>query len=93
MAKKDKNLKLEELKKKLLDGKAVVGIDRVLKELKRGNLKKIFLAMNSREDLRKDVLYYSGLQKVVVEELETSNEELGVICKKNFFVSVVGTVD
>jgi len=93
MAKKEIKAGLEDLKKKLGEGKMVIGIDRVMKELKKGNLKKVFLAANCREDLKKDVHHYAGLLKIEVEDLSASNEELGVICKKNFFVSVVGTVD
>ncbi|MFH1276300.1 MAG: ribosomal L7Ae/L30e/S12e/Gadd45 family protein [Candidatus Woesearchaeota archaeon] len=91
--KKEESAGLKELKEKLLQEKVVVGIDRVMKELKKDCLNKIFLASNVRDDLRKDLIHYAGLQGVTVEELELSNEELGILCKKNFFVAVVGTVE
>ena len=93
MAKKETKAGLEDLKKKLGEGKVIIGADRVLKELKKGTLKRVFLAANCRDDIKKDVKYYAELLKVNVEDVPASNEELGVLCKKNFFVSVVGAVD
>jgi large subunit ribosomal protein L30e len=88
--KKDQSVAMKELKDKVHEGTAIVGMDRVMKELKKGNLKKIFLASNCREDVRGDVTYYAGLQSVEIEEVKATNEELGILCKKNFFVSIVG---
>jgi ribosomal protein L30E len=90
MAKQEVTTEMKELQLKLQDGKAVVGADRVLKLLKTGHLHKIFLARNCQEKVREDVLYYAKIAHVQIVELTQSNEELGVFCKKNFFVSVVG---
>jgi len=88
--KKDPVVGIKELKEVVQEGKAIIGMDCVMKELKKGNLTKIFLASNCRDDVRKDIIYYAGLQNVKVEETDSTNEELGILCKKNFFVSVVG---
>jgi len=86
----DENIK--ELKTKLLEGKVVLGTERVLKELKTKELEKIFLTSNCLQKIVDDIKYYAKLAGITVVELEQTNEEIGVICKKNFFVSVVGII-
>ena len=81
---------LKQLKEKVQSDKAVIGGERILKELKKGTLKKIFQAKNCPEKLSKDVQYYAQLGSVPIILLDLTNEELGVFCKKNFFVSLVG---
>tara|TARA_Y100000310_G_C20022229_1_gene507922 strand:- start:127 stop:417 length:291 start_codon:yes stop_codon:yes gene_type:complete len=88
--KKEVDEGLSELKEMIQKGKATIGIDRVMKELRIGHLSKIFLAKNCRQDLREDVKHYASLSSIPVVELSLDNEELGVFCKKNFFVSVIG---
>lgn len=80
---------LKKLKEDAQSGKAVIGTDLVLKGLRTGGLGKVFLARNCPQKIRDDVQYYAGLAKVPVVELEQNNEEVGVLCKKNFLVSVV----
>ena len=84
----DEELKL--FKNKIIEGKAIIGQERVLKELKTKNLSKILLAKNCSPKLKEDITYYAKLANVPVIELRQSNEELGVLCKKNFFISVAG---
>ena len=90
MAKKIQGSGLQELKASVQEGKIIVGREKVLQGLRKGNLRKIFLAKNCPDDVRGDVVYYAGLQNVSIEMMEATNEELGIICKKNFFVAVVG---
>ena len=89
MAKTD----LKDLKVKIKAGKVVIGIDRVMKNLKLKQLTKIFVSSNCPNDLKKDINHYANLVGVPVEELSLDNEELGVFCKKNFFISVLGTTE
>ena len=62
----------------------------IFSELKKGNLNKIFLASNCRDDIKTEITHFANIQKVPVELLELSNEDLGILCKKNFFVAVLG---
>lgn len=90
MAKKevtDKNIK--EIKKLLKSKELVIGTDRTLKNLQRGNIKKIFMASNCPERVRLDISHYSKFNNVDVVELQYANEELGVFCKKPFSISVI----
>lgn len=86
--KKDVDDSLKELKTKI--NTATIGTDRVMKELKAGNLSTIYLAKNCRADVKGDIEYYASLSDVPVVVLDMDNEELGVFCKKNFFISVLG---
>ena len=86
----NENIKI--LKVKIQSGKVVIGTDRVMKALKSGSLEKVCLASNCRADVEKDIQYYAGLVNIPVIKLDQNNEELGVLCKKNFFVAVLGTL-
>ncbi|MGB9748879.1 MAG: ribosomal L7Ae/L30e/S12e/Gadd45 family protein [Candidatus Woesearchaeota archaeon] len=68
----------------------VIGYKNVLKNLKFNKLKKVFLASNAPEDSVRDFEYYSKITNVPLEKLNLNNEELGVVCKKQFLVSTVG---
>jgi len=82
---------MKDLKVKLQDGRTVVGKDRVLKHLREKKLAKVFLASNCPKDLKEDVVNFARMAKVPVIELALNNEELGLFCKKNFFITVLGT--
>ena len=94
MAKKkvtDDDIKL--LKTRVQEGKAIVGTERVLKGIKSGSLKKVFIANNCPQKVREDISHYAKLASVPVVELSYNNEEVGIFCKKNFLVSVLGLVE
>ncbi len=80
------------LKEKMQSNNVVIGTDSVLKRLRSGKLSKVFLSSNCPEAIRKDVEHYAGILKVPVIKLDQNNEELGIFCKKNFFVSVLGII-
>ncbi len=81
---------IKELKSVLNTGKLVMGTEQTLKELKKSSLSKIYLASNTPDSVREDVNYYAGLAGVEVLELAVPNEELGVMCQKPFYISVLG---
>ncbi len=81
---------LSAIKKSLQDGTAVVGARTVLKRLQEGNISKVYLAANCPGKLQGDIQSYAGLVNTPVVFLRITNEELGILCKKNFFVAVVG---
>ena len=91
--KKELSEELKLLRDQVKEGKAIVGKDRVIKALKTGNLSKIFLAKNTAEDTKENVEHYTKLSNVSVIVLGLDNEEIGVLCKKNYFISVVGITE
>lgn len=84
---------MKDLKAKLQDGKTVIGKEQVLKHLRGKTLAKVFLANNCPKALREDVLNFAKLATVPVVELALNNEELGLFCKKNFFIAVLATTE
>ncbi len=90
MAKKeiaDKNIK--EIKKLLKSKELVIGFERTVKNLRNGSVKKVFVASNCSEKAREDVERYCSIGKVEFVELDYPNEEVGVVCKKPFSISVI----
>tara|TARA_Y100000310_G_C20580360_1_gene762661 strand:+ start:830 stop:1108 length:279 start_codon:yes stop_codon:yes gene_type:complete len=92
MAKKEDIKEIKELKSSVQDGKALIGKERVVKALRSGKVAKVFLASNCPSKIKDDILHYANLASVNIVELEQDNEELGIVCKKNFFVAVVGII-
>jgi ribosomal protein L30E len=81
---------MEKLKEDLLNkgNKLVFGTDRSIKLLKNDKLERIYLAGNCKEDVKESVNHYKGETEIV--ELKEMNDEIGVVCKKQFSISVIG---
>ncbi len=81
---------VDEIKKLLDAGKLVLGADETLKMLRQGKLVKVFMSANCAPETKADVEQYCKIAKVEIVELQQSNEELGTLCRKPYFVSVLG---
>ena len=81
---------LDEIKANLKGSRLILGTDRTIKNLKSGKISKVFLSGNCSERVRSDIGYYGKIGSCPVEMLDVPNEELGLLCKKPFSVSVVG---
>jgi len=79
-----------EIKKLLTTDKLVIGTNNVLKGLRQKLLKKIFISKNCPADVLEDIEKYAKMTNTELVRLDIPNEELGTICKKPFFVSLVG---
>lgn len=86
---KKKSFSLTEFKKLLKSKLVVIGTERTIKSLKRGNIEKVFLSSNCPTNVEKDLGYYASLSKADVIRLQYPNDEIGVICKKPFSISVL----
>ncbi len=80
----------DDLKKNLKTKRLVFGTRETLKNLKLGKLEKVFVTTNCPESIRQDVSYYSSHTGTAVENLGIPNQELGILCKKQFSISVAG---
>jgi len=85
-------MSLEDLKKYLDKEKLVFGTEKTLKDLKKGLLEQVFLASNTKEDIKESFEKYSKLSGVKIEVLNMPNDELGIVCKKPFSISVIGVL-
>lgn len=80
---------IDEIKKLLNTDNLILGAERTLKELRKGTIRKVYLAENPKPSIRNDIKTYAKIAGVEVIELEIPNDELGTICKKPFPVSVI----
>lgn len=81
-------MSVNEIKKQL--DKLLIGTKSVLASLRTGGLLKVFISSNASTIVVGDIEHFASLSDAEIEVLEVSNDELGVICKKPFSVSIVG---
>lgn len=82
---------IEKIKKLLKSEKVVIGTDRTLKLLKNSSVESVFLSSNCPETVRRDIEYYAKMTKTPVIALNQPSDELGILCKKPYHVSVLCT--
>jgi len=92
MAKRTVEGIVSELKKLLTDEKLVLGSERTLKLLRDKRLEKVYLASTCDHAVREQVEHLAGVQDVQIEVLTKTADEIGVICRRPFAVSVVGVL-
>ena len=56
---------------------------------KMNELKKVYVSSNCPEDVLSDLEHYAKIHGVELVKLKENNEELGIICKKPFPISVL----
>ncbi len=78
-----------DLKNLLKKEEVIIGRERTLKALKAGQLKKVFLASNCKALDEKLISHYAALLNVEVVKLTLPNDEVGLICKKPFSISIL----
>ena len=78
-----------ELKKIVKAGNVILGTEKSVKSLR---LEKIMMSSNCPAGIEKDITYYAGLTGTEVHKLDFPNDELGIICKKPFSISVLAIV-
>ena len=84
-----KSLTSTEIKKLIKAKKLVVGTERTIKSLKLGRVEKVIISSNCAENVVDDLNYYASLNKTETVKVNYPNDELGVICKKPFSISVL----
>ena len=80
---------IAQLRKSLAAGKCVFGTQQTMKNLKTGKVKKIYLASNCPPTTKRDIETYKEMVKVEIIQLNEPSDELMLICKKNFPVTVL----
>ncbi|MFA6072728.1 MAG: ribosomal L7Ae/L30e/S12e/Gadd45 family protein [Candidatus Woesearchaeota archaeon] len=83
---------MDEIKKLLGSDKLIIGKDETMKALRNGKLKKVFLASNADPNLVKDIEYYKDIASLEVVTINLTNEEVGAMCRKPFFISTLGVL-
>ena len=84
-----KKINATEIKKMLKAGNVIIGTEKSMKSLKLGKVDKILVSSNCPESVEKSINYYANLSKAEVHKLDFPNDELSVICRKPFSISVL----
>jgi large subunit ribosomal protein L30e len=87
-----KRITSAQIKKMLKEGSLILGTERSIKSLRLGRVEKVLLSKNCPEKVESNVNRYSNLNGTAVEKLDLPNDELGIICKKPFSISVLALV-
>ena len=89
MAKKSKS---SDIRKLVEENKVVIGTEKTIKGLKLGNLSCVYITKNAPDNVKARIQEYAKLAGTDAIPLDVSNEELGVMCKKPFRISVLSVV-
>ena len=81
---------VKEIKKAVETGTALLGTEVTMKVARAGKLTKVFLSSNCPEDVKAEVMKLSEIREFPVETLKLPNDELGVVCKKPYSISIIG---
>ena len=80
-------MELKNLKNALKENKLFMGTESTIKALKKGKVKEVFISKNCPEYIRKRIKNYSEISGSICTELDLTNEELGILCKKHFSIN------
>ena len=79
--------------KSLIDTKDVVlGSEQSIKNLKKGNVEKVFITSNCSTRTKQEIEEYAKIDSVDVSVMDMTNEDLGMLCKKPFSISVLSVI-
>jgi len=76
-----------DLREEIKKGKPFYGLLNTIKKLKKGELKKIYLASNCPDKV--SIVKQANHSGVEVIEMAETNVQLGVVCKKPYAISVL----
>ncbi len=78
---------VEELRKEQKN--LLIGTEKALTGLRSGEVKKVFVSSNCPDSVKKDIERLGKISNTEIVMLDFPNDELGVVCKKQFSISVV----
>jgi len=87
MAKRKISKLSAEIRKFAEENKLVIGTERTLTQLQHQKAAKIYISSNAPADVTSMLQRYEGDTEIV--HVRQTNEELGVLCKKPYHVSVL----
>ncbi|MBW2998588.1 ribosomal L7Ae/L30e/S12e/Gadd45 family protein [Candidatus Woesearchaeota archaeon] len=90
MAKKEISEDVLNIKKSMDNDKLVIGFNEVKKGLMSNELKQVYMASNTPESMIEDVDKLATISSTDVKKLKQANDDLGIVCKKPYFISVIG---
>jgi ribosomal protein L30E len=80
----------DEIRESVKNNKVVIGANATIKKLKIGKISKVILSTNCAKDLTSEINHLAKISNVKVILSKHTNEELGVLCRKQFKISTLG---
>jgi large subunit ribosomal protein L30e len=80
---------IKDIKDSLKNKTAIIGTENSMKMLKSGKVKVIYVTSNIPADVEASVMQYSKIAGIEAIKISMPNDELGMICKKPFPISVL----
>ncbi|MCW1311209.1 MAG: ribosomal L7Ae/L30e/S12e/Gadd45 family protein [Candidatus Rehaiarchaeum fermentans] len=80
----------EEIKKALKDNRLTIGYRSTLKAVRKNLVKRVVIAKNAPDRIRKEISSIKDIELINVEE---DSEMLAIMCGKPFTVSMVGFLE
>ena len=81
---------MTDIRKDIQEKEIIIGTERTMRGMKNKNISRVYVASNCPNEIKEDIVHYGKIGKIEVINLKENNEELGVICKKPFPISVLG---
>ncbi len=82
-----------EIRKLQEQKKLVLGSQRTLKLIRKGKIKKVYLASNAPVCVKSDIAHFNKVSPLEIVELSMPVEELGTVCKRPFCVATIGVIE
>jgi len=92
MAEKEVDKQIAEIRTLLKGKKLIIGTDKTLKNLKLGKIKRVYTSSNCAEKVFDSIQHYAKLSNAEVLKLKYANDELGILCKKPFSISILSVM-
>jgi len=89
MTKEQQDEQIVIIKKAIEDGKLIIGFKETMQALRQKEVAKVITARNVEEGRMADLKDLAAVSEVELVTLTQANDELGVICKKPFSISVL----
>ena len=78
----------EEIKKAIQKNKIIIGKERTIKAIKKGEIEKVILSANYPD--KEETKRLCSVEQIMVIESKLTNEDIAALCKKPFNISAVG---
>ncbi|MBR9682129.1 MAG: 50S ribosomal protein L30e [Candidatus Aenigmarchaeota archaeon] len=79
----------DQIKDAIASNNAIIGTKRVLKIMKSGEVSSVVIAKNCPEIVKKDVMHYSKVGGIEVNEFNGTGKDLGTFCGKPFSIAIL----
>jgi ribosomal protein L30E len=87
--KKIESEEITQIRKAVEGDSAVIGTKRTLKGIRAGDVASVYITKNVPTYVKEDLHHFCETAEIQLVELDITNKELGVVCKKPFLISVL----